>query len=119
MSTTTVALVDGEAFLIPHLFTRERADAYLAALLEGVAGLELVELDDSAACCGFGGAFSVKFGELSSAILADKLRALETSGAEMLTAADAGCLLHISGGLSRAGSKVRTLHVAELLAGAV
>ena len=82
-----------------------------------VEGLELVDLQDGAACCGFGGAFSVKFPELSSAILDDKLRAVEASGAVLLTAADAGCLMQIGGGLTRNGSIVRTAHVAELLAG--
>ncbi len=102
-----------------HLLRELGVDEAPRALLAGIAGVELVELDDSATCCGFGGAFSVKFGELSSAILRDKLRAVEASGAELLTAADAGCLIHIAGGLSRAGSGIRTHHVAELLAGAV
>ncbi len=102
-----------------HLLRELGVDEAPRALLAGVVGLELVELDDSSTCCGFGGAFSVKFGELSSAILADKLRAVEASGAEVLTASDAGCLLQIGGGLSRRGSEIRTLHVAELLAGSV
>ncbi len=100
-----------------HLLRELGVDEAPRALLAGVEGLELVELGDAAACCGFGGAFSVKFGELSSAILSDKLRAVEASGAELLTAADAGCLLQLGGCLSRTGSKIRTLHVAELLAG--
>ena len=100
-----------------HLLRELGVDEAPRALLSGIAGLELVELADSSACCGFGGAFSVKFGELSSAILADKLRAVEASGAELVTASDAGCLLHIGGGLARRGSDIRTLHVAELLAG--
>ncbi|MEE9280152.1 MAG: (Fe-S)-binding protein [Myxococcota bacterium] len=100
-----------------HLLRELGVDRAPRELLSRVEGLELVDLQDGAACCGFGGAFSVKFPELSSAILDDKLRAVEASGAVMLTAADAGCLMQIGGGLARNGSRVRTAHVAELLAG--
>ena len=102
-----------------HLLRELGVDRAPRELLSRVEGLELVDLQDGAACCGFGGAFSVKFPELSSAILDDKLRAVEASGAVMLTAADAGCLMQIGGGLTRNGSRVRTGHVAELLAGLV
>jgi L-lactate dehydrogenase complex protein LldE len=100
-----------------HLLRELGVDAAPRRLLGRLPGIELVELPDAARCCGFGGAFSVKFPELSGAMLADKLAAIEASGAQVVTACDAGCLLHLGGGLARWGSRVRALHVAELLAG--
>jgi L-lactate dehydrogenase complex protein LldE len=100
-----------------HLLRELDVDRAPRALLSRVTGLELVNLEGATECCGFGGAFSVKFPELSSAILDSKLHAVEESGAEVLTAADAGCLMQIGGGLARRGSQVRVLHLAELLAG--
>lgn len=85
-------------------------------LLRNVHGLELVELWRADECCGFGGTFALKNAETSTAILSDKLDALEQSGAEVCTALDASCLLQIGGGLSRRGSAVRALHLAEILA---
>ena len=89
------------------------------ALLGRVPGVELVELAGSDVCCGFGGAFAVKMPELSGAMLDDKLAAAEASGAEVLTAADCGCLMHLGGALSRRRSPLRVLHVAEILADGV
>jgi L-lactate dehydrogenase complex protein LldE len=85
-------------------------------LLRQVRGLELVELQRAEECCGFGGTFSVKNPDTSSAILADKCSCIEESGAEVCTALDGSCLLQIGGGLSRRGSAVRTVHLAEILA---
>jgi L-lactate dehydrogenase complex protein LldE len=85
-------------------------------LLRNVAGLELVELERVHECCGFGGTFSIKNGETSSAMLADKCASIERTGAEFCTALDSSCLMHIGGGLSRSGSAVRTMHLAEILA---
>jgi L-lactate dehydrogenase complex protein LldE len=87
-------------------------------LLHNVRGLELVELERADECCGFGGTFSIKNAETSSAMLADKCAAIAASGAEFCTALDASCLLQIGGGLSRARSSVRPLHLAEILASA-
>jgi len=86
------------------------------SLLGRVPGVELVELAGAEVCCGFGGAFAVKMADLSAAMLGDKLAAAEASGADVLTAADCGCLLHLRGALRRRGSRLRTLHVAEILA---
>jgi L-lactate dehydrogenase complex protein LldE len=86
-------------------------------LLGRVAGLELKELPGAEICCGFGGAFSVKYPTVSDALATDKLRELEASGAAHLLAGDLGCLMHLAGKLHRAGSKVRVRHVAEVLAG--
>jgi L-lactate dehydrogenase complex protein LldE len=85
-------------------------------LLRAVRGLELVELPDAAECCGFGGTFSVKNAETSTAMLADKCRAVLSTGAEVCTAVDASCLMQIGGGLSRRRAGVRTMHLAEILA---
>jgi L-lactate dehydrogenase complex protein LldE len=85
-------------------------------LLRAVRGLELVDLRDATECCGFGGTFAVKNPETSAAILADKVRRIVETGAEVCTAADSSCLLHIGGALSRLGSDVRTSHLAEILA---
>ena len=85
-------------------------------LLRAVKGLELVELPDAAECCGFGGTFAVKNAATSAAILADKLQRIAETKADVCAAADNSCLLHIGGGLSRAGMPVRTMHFAEILA---
>ena len=86
-------------------------------LLRAVRGLRLVDLPRAEECCGFGGFFSVKFSELSGAMLNTKLDSVEASGADVVTATDASCLMHLTGGLTRRGSKVRAMHLAEILAG--
>jgi L-lactate dehydrogenase complex protein LldE len=85
-------------------------------LLRAVRGLELVDLPEAESCCGFGGTFAVKNADTSLAMLADKLGAVGETGAEVVCAADNSCLMHIGGGLSRARSDVRAMHVAEILA---
>jgi L-lactate dehydrogenase complex protein LldE len=85
-------------------------------LLRQVAGLELVELPAAEQCCGFGGTFAVKNADTSSAMLADKMRHIAETGAEVCTAGDSSCLMHIGGGLSRQRSGVQTVHLAEILA---
>jgi L-lactate dehydrogenase complex protein LldE len=85
-------------------------------LLRAVHGIELVELAEAEECCGFGGTFAVKNADVSAAMLADKMRHVVESGADVCTAGDSSCLMHIGGGLSRAGSGVRTVHLAEILA---
>ena len=85
-------------------------------LLENVRGLQLVDVSDSEGCCGFGGTFSVKNPHTSMAMLEDKIRHIRGSGAEVLTAVDNSCLLHIAGGLHRSGHGPRVMHLAEILA---
>ena len=85
-------------------------------LLSAVRGIELVELPEREECCGFGGTFAVKNADVSSAMLADKVRAVLDTGAEVVCAADNSCLMHIGGALSRQRTGVRTLHLAEVLA---
>jgi L-lactate dehydrogenase complex protein LldE len=85
-------------------------------LLAAVADLELVELGYAEHCCGFGGAFAVKFPEVSSAILDAKIERIIATGAGAVVANDTGCLLQLAGGLRRRGAAIRTLHLAEILA---
>ena len=85
-------------------------------LLRHVRGLRLVELPMADSCCGFGGTFALKNAETSAAMLEDKMAAVVSAGAQVCTAGDASCLMHIGGGLSRTGSAVRTVHLAEILA---
>ncbi len=85
-------------------------------LLGAVAGLTLVDLPRSASCCGFGGTFAVKNADTSVAMGLDKVDDVLGSGAEVLTAGDTSCLMHIGGLLSRRRSPVRVMHLAEILA---
>ncbi len=86
-------------------------------LLRAVRGLELREMDIAEECCGFGGTFSVKFEDVSVAMLGTKIDAIRRTGAEAVVSADSSCLMQIRGGLERAGLPVRALHLAEVLAG--
>ena len=85
-------------------------------LLRRVAGIDLVELPDAEVCCGFGGTFAVKNAPVSTAMLADKMRSVLATGAEVCTAGDSSCLMHIGGGLSRLHAGTATVHLAEILA---
>jgi L-lactate dehydrogenase complex protein LldE len=84
-------------------------------LLRRLDGVELVEMSGPDECCGFGGSFSVRLPEVSSAILDKKLASVEATGAACVVACDAGCLMQMSGGLTRRKSPVRAMHLAELL----
>jgi L-lactate dehydrogenase complex protein LldE len=85
-------------------------------LLAHVRGLELREMLPAEECCGFGGTFSVKFAELSGAMVRTKIDAIAATGAHTVVSLDPSCLMQIQGALSRAGSSVRTMHLAEVLA---
>ncbi|MGC4252077.1 MAG: (Fe-S)-binding protein [Sphingobium sp.] len=87
------------------------------AALDRIAGLERVELEDTRICCGFGGLFCVKYGEISNEMVSRKAEAILATGADMVVAGDLGCLLNIAGKLSRMGARVQARHIAELLAG--
>jgi L-lactate dehydrogenase complex protein LldE len=86
------------------------------ALIRSVREAELIELDNADTCCGFGGTFSVKYPEISTAILDQKIEAIEAAGVDRVVSGDASCLMQIGGRLSRIGSQVRVMHLAELLA---
>lgn len=85
-------------------------------LLRHVRGIDLQSLPEADACCGFGGTFAVQNADVSAAMLTDKLRTILQTGAEVCTALDSSCLMHIGGGLERLRSGVRTAHLAEILA---
>jgi len=100
-----------------HLNRELGVKAEPRALLQAVAGLELVELPDSERCCGFGGTFSIKFPEVSAAMARRKAERIAESGADTVVVCDPGCLLQLRGYLSRRGSRTQVMHLAELLAG--
>jgi L-lactate dehydrogenase complex protein LldE len=88
------------------------------ALLAKVAGLKLAEMAEAEACCGFGGAFSVKFGDISTRLADNKCAHAQATGADAIVLGDLGCMLNIEGRLRRRGdARTRVLHVAEVLAG--
>ncbi len=86
-----------------------------ARLLRKVRGLKLVELPEAEQCCGFGGTFAVKNAEVSAAMLSDKVQCVLSTHAEICTAVDNSCLMHIDGALHRQRTGIRTLHLAEIL----
>ena len=86
-------------------------------LLASIPGLEIVEMNDSEVCCGFGGTFAVKYADISNAIVSEKTKNIAETGAPMVLAGDLGCLMNMAGKLSREGRPVAARHVAEVLAG--
>ncbi len=86
-------------------------------LLGSIDGLEIREADNSEICCGFGGTFCVKYPEISTRLVTDKVEGIEKTGAATLLGGDMGCLLNMSGRLMRLGKPMRVYHVAEVLAG--
>ncbi|MEG3616957.1 (Fe-S)-binding protein [Magnetovibrio sp. PR-2] len=86
-------------------------------LLATVDGLELKEMDDTESCCGFGGLFSIKYPDVSGAIVDKKADNVEAQKTDMLSGGDLGCLMNVAGKLKRRGSNVRVYHIAEILAG--
>jgi L-lactate dehydrogenase complex protein LldE len=86
-------------------------------LLRRVRGIDLVELPAAEECCGFGGTFAIKNADTSMAMLTDKVRHVLDTGADICTSGDNSCLMNIGGALHRERSGVRTVHLAEILAG--
>ena len=99
-----------------HLLRELRIAEEPRRLIRAVRGVEFVEMEAPDTCCGFGGTFAVKYAEISNSILQEKLARIARSGADAVVANDSSCLMQIAGGLSRAGSPVKTMHLAELLA---
>lgn len=88
------------------------------ALLARMPGVRLVEMAENETCCGFGGTFAVKFGDIATRLADNKCQHVEASGADAIVAGDLGCLLHIEGRLRRRGnSRTKVWHIAEVLAG--
>lgn len=100
-----------------HLLRELHVDRQPLELLSRVDGLDLVELERADVCCGFGGAFSVKMSDISTAMLEEKVAYVEKSGADVLVAGDTGCVMHMQGGMRRLGVDVQVVHIAEVLAG--
>ncbi|RBW69575.1 (Fe-S)-binding protein [Bacillus taeanensis] len=84
-------------------------------LLENVEGLEYIPLPNSHNCCGFGGTFSVKMGNISEQMVDEKVRSIEETEADYLIGADCGCLMNIGGRIERKGKPIKVLHIAEVL----
>ncbi|GAA3075117.1 (Fe-S)-binding protein [Pseudonocardia yunnanensis] len=100
-----------------HSLRLLRVDDKPLRLLRHVRGMTLLELPEADQCCGFGGTFALKNADTSTAMLADKMKNVISTGAEVATAGDSSCLMHIGGGLSRLRTGTRTVHLAEILAG--
>ena len=118
--------VDDVAAYFPHRVTYHASCHGLRSLglgdgplrlLRGVKGIDLVEIKHPERCCGFGGTFAVKNADVSSAMLAEKTTAVLETRAEICTACDNSCLMHLEGALHRQRTGVHTLHIAEILAG--
>ena len=86
-------------------------------LLRNVRGLRLADLPNAEVCCGFGGAFSVKYPHISEGMAGDKADSAQNSGADALVSCDMGCLMNVAGVLARRGSGIRVLHLAQVLDG--
>ncbi|MGE5257430.1 MAG: (Fe-S)-binding protein [Hyphomicrobiales bacterium] len=99
-----------------HLLRGIRVKEQPRRLLRNVAGLELVEMKNSDYCCGFGGAFAVKYPDISCAMVYDKVENIVNASVDTVVGCDAGCLLNIAGAVSRQGLSIRTKHLAEILA---
>jgi L-lactate dehydrogenase complex protein LldE len=111
--------------LYPHKVTYHATCHYLRemglkteakTLLDGVKGLEFVALEEEETCCGFGGAFSVTFPEVSRSMMENKVTDIIASGADTVVMCEPGCLMNIAGGLHKAGSSIRAMHIVDLLA---
>ncbi len=85
-------------------------------LLRDVQGLELVPLQEEDTCCGFGGAFSVTYPSVSRLMMENKVKNIQASGADTVVTSEPGCLMNIAGGLQKAGSSLRAMHIIDVLA---
>ncbi len=102
-----------------HGLREMHIDRQPRALLSHVKHLTLTELAGHDQCCGFGGLFAIKMGEISSAMLKDKMLNINAADADIIITGDASCMMHMNGGLSRNQSKKRVVHIAEVLAGRI
>ena len=84
-------------------------------LINSLPGVQVIEMDQAEVCCGFGGAFSVKYADISGAMLQDKIDRIRETGADTLVACDISCLIQMAGGMERQGITVRSMHLAQLL----
>ena len=98
-----------------HLLRNLRVKEQPRRLLRKISGAEFVEMNDSDRCCGFGGSFSFKYGDISAAMAEDKVNNIIASGADTVVGCDMGCLMNIQGMLSRKGADIKVMHIAEIL----
>jgi L-lactate dehydrogenase complex protein LldE len=101
-----------------HLLRNLRVKEQPRRLLRKISGAEFIEMNDSDRCCGFGGSFAFKYADISAAMAEDKINNIIASGADTVVGCDMGCLMNIQGMLSRRGSSIKTMHIAQLLASA-
>ena len=100
-----------------HLLRNLRIQEQPRRLIRNVSEAEFIEMHDSDRCCGFGGSFAFKYADISAAMVQDKVKNIIDSGADTVIGCDMGCLMNIQGMLSRSGSAIKTMHIAQLLAG--
>ncbi|UCF92713.1 MAG: (Fe-S)-binding protein [Desulfobacterales bacterium] len=100
-----------------HLLRGLGVRAQPRKLLQNVSGAQFSEMKDSERCCGFGGGFALKYPDISAAMLEVKVQNIMESGADTVVGCDMGCLMNIQGMLSRQGSAIKTMHVAQIIAG--
>ena len=109
----------------PHKVTYHASCHYLRemglkteakTLLHAVKGLELIPLNEEETCCGFGGAFTVTYPEVSRAMMENKVKCILSSGADTVVTCEPGCLMNVAGGLHNVGSQIRAMHIIDLLA---
>ena len=98
-----------------HLRRELGATTQPRTLIRSLPGVELVEMEQPEVCCGFGGTFSVKYADISAAMLQDKIDHVRATGADAVAACDSSCLMHIAGGMEKQGVEARSLHLAQLL----
>lgn len=99
-----------------HLFRHLHIAEQPRKLIANIKGVELIEMENSEKCCGFGGACSVKYPDISSAILAEKVNNIIATGADAVVGCDISCLMNIQGMLNRRNAQIQIKHIAELLA---
>lgn len=111
------AQLQGKAAYHPccHLLREMGVDEQPRKLLDGVEGLEVVDLPHAEDCCGFGGLFAIKNSGISAAMGRAKARYAQQSGADAIVLCDVSCMTHINGILSREGVDCRAVHIAEIL----
>lgn len=98
-----------------HLRREIGAKTQARTLIRSLPGIDLVELEQPEVCCGFGGVFSVKFPDISGAMLQDKIDDITNTNAESVISCDSSCLMHIGGGLEKQNAGVRPMHLAQLI----
>ena len=98
-----------------HLKRELGVDSQPRSLINALPGVELIEMPQAEVCCGFGGTFSVKYADISAAMLHDKIANIKSANVDAVVAGDMSCLMHVGGGLEKQGAGVRAIHIAQLL----